>query len=161
MGQWTGLARWEDGTEAAARQRWHCCCAGEIVLSRAAVCCVDVAKPQQHAGRTRANSTGASALIMRTSSSDFMICEDMGHVWWGAGHVAWQHGTCFMRSAIPAAVQGSVPRCTHLLYACQRQLVVFEFCRISAHLHRRRQLADCKATHGQTADRMLRAVPHV
>lgn len=62
-----------------------CCSAVSTQPTRAAVCCDDVAEPLQHAERTRANSTGASALIMRTSSSDFMICKDGARMWWLLG----------------------------------------------------------------------------
>ena len=99
------------------------------------------------------------ACIAHPRKQHWRLCADHAHILvrlhdlQGWGHV-WQvldmsHGSkkTHLLIAISSSAcrqlqcRGSVPCWTHLLYACQRQLVVFEFRRIRADLHRRHKLA--------------------
>lgn len=69
---------------------------------------------------TFANNTGASALIILTSSSDFMICRHMTH----------ELVSCFRQTSCPTKQTSYL----YLLDSGQRELMILELCRVCANL---------------------------
>ncbi len=97
--------------------------------------------PFQDAGHTLAKRTGASALIILTSSSLFMICTCIylhetsnQYTYCCQWTNSMPHGVIISRAGSPgkARLMGSCMAC--LLYPCQGELVVLELCRISPNL---------------------------